>query len=192
MQWFRVQQNTNERKRIYLVLQQLRWAVRDKVGVSELYADLFKRDGVPAFFQAMFDTRGDGGSFYGRTWAALTPKWVRTKMRKGWDPRIGHRKLKLVTGMTEPGSQNNTFSKTVRGTIKWGAHAIDKGRKYAGYFNAKRPVIDEQAMLDLQSYMTAGAGASVFNTAVAKFKLSVAQKAVAGQRRNRYGNIFPQ
>jgi hypothetical protein len=76
--------------------------------------------------------------------------------------------------------------------VVFGSKVRDKGRKYAGYFNSKRPVINEQAMVDLHSYMVYGGGASAFERAVTKFKISLAQKAVVGLRRNAAGNVFPQ
>ncbi len=193
MQWFKVQYNVDERRRVIEVLQQFRRALRNRVGVKALYEDLLKQGAIPSFFEQVFEQRGTGGAFYGggRTWKELTPAWLEEKRKHGWDSRIGHRLGQLRESLTQPGSEFNITQVTEKRAV-FGSSAADGGKTYAGYFNAVRPVIDPQAMQDIRAYLTAGGGSTAFERAVAKYKLAVAWKAVSGTRHNRFGNAFLQ
>jgi hypothetical protein len=106
---------------------------------------------MPSFFEDMFDARGAGGEFKGRSWKPLSDAWLKAKEQRGWDPRMGHRFGDLRDALTDDPLVTYTGARATWGTNKLTDQL--SGRSYASFFNALRPIIDDRTAEELRRYI---------------------------------------
>lgn len=146
MSWFKARLKVKDH--IPQKLKRITANARGNKGTTAFFSTLVRGDdGVHAFFKAMFEQRGSGGSFNGRPWLPLSERWLAFKRRQGYDSRIGFRTSALFDSLVNPGAPNQVF--------QVGTSRVTFGTKvpYASRFNAARPVIDAQTIKDLRVWL---------------------------------------
>jgi len=183
MGWWRVDYNLDGGRKLTGFLHELASLVKSGEGNETFFREvLASAYGVPLFFRQMFEVRSVGGSYYNREWRPISEAYRDWKVKKGYDSRIGIRTGHLQESLTVPGSRFNILEITKKRAI-FGSNVTDTeagedhGQAYSNKFSEVRPVVDQQEISNIRSFLLEGDGRPAFDSAAGNFKRNLIERA---------------
>lgn len=184
MGWWRVDFNLDDGRKIKNFLHELKALVKGGTENESFFRELLTSEyGVPAFFRQMFEVRSVGGSYYNRDWHPIGEAYRRWKRDHGYSTKIGIRTGHLKESLTMPGSPFNVMEINSKRAV-FGSKVTDtedgeeRNQSYSAKFNEVRPVIDEDEIHNLRSFLLQGSGRPAFQSASANYKRNLIERAL--------------